>query len=100
MNGMTLLRCICDETRFSILDRLSRGEMAVGEIARELERDQPLISHHLKTLKECGIVSAEVRGRCTMYGITNKRIADLIRQIQQAGNEINDICDDAMCCAK
>ena len=63
MDGIMLLRCICDETRFSILERLSGGRMSVGEIAGAVGRDQPLVSHHLKVLKDCGIVSDRPAGR-------------------------------------
>lgn len=99
MDGIMLLRCICDETRFSILERLSGGRMSVGEIAGALGRDQPLVSHHLKVLKDCGIVSDRPAGRRVLYGISSRRLARLIVQIQEAGDEISDICD-GVCCAK
>ena len=97
MNGLGLLRCICDETRFGILEQLSQGEMTVGQIVQKIKRDQPLVSHHLKTLKECGIVSSESRGRHVVYRISSERLSALIVQIQEAGDEINDICDGTCC---
>lgn len=99
MDGLRLLRCICDEMRFGILEQLSQGEMTVGQIVQKIKRDQPLVSHHLKTLKECGIVSSESRGRHVVYRISSERLSALIVQIQEAGDEINDICDST-CCAK
>lgn len=99
MNGLGLLRCICDDMRFGILEQLSQGEMTVGQIVQKIKRDQPLVSHHLKTLKECGIVSSKSRGRHVVYRISSERLSALIVQIQEAGDEINDICDST-CCAK
>ena len=52
MNGPALLKCICDETRFEILELLQKdNELCVNDFVEKLKKDQPLISHHLKTLK-------------------------------------------------
>jgi len=64
MNGISLLKCICDETRFEILELLQKNkELCVNAFVKKLKKDQPLVSHHLKTLKKCGIVKSrdEVR---------------------------------------
>ena len=56
MNGISLLKCICDETRFEILELLQKNhELCVNDFVNELKKDQPLVSHHLKILKKCGI---------------------------------------------
>ena len=52
MNGVSLLKCICDETRFEILELLQKNhELCVNDFVNELKKDQPLVSHHLKILK-------------------------------------------------
>lgn len=98
MGGMNLLRCICDDTRFSILESLgSHGELPVGELSRRLERDQPLVSHHLRVLRECGIVTCRTDGRRSMYSIANAQITALISDIVSVGDRINALC--VSCCA-
>ena len=53
MNGPALLKCICDETRFEILELLQiDDELCLNDFVEKLEKDQPLVSHHLKTLKQ------------------------------------------------
>jgi len=100
MNGLTLLKCICDETRFKILELLQKnGEMSVNEVVSELKRDQPLVSHHLKALKQCGIVHSRENGKMAMYGIANKEISRLINDIANAGKKIAKMCEDPACCA-
>ncbi len=100
MNGLTLLKCICDETRFRMLEVLQKnGEMSVNEIVSVLKRDQPLISHHLKALKQCGIVRSRENGKMTMYGISNKEISRLINDITTASKKIAKMCEDPACCA-
>ena len=100
MNDMTLLKCICDETRFSILQLLQKNkEMCVNDIVSELKRDQPLVSHHLKPLKQCGIIRSREHGKMTMYSVANKEISRLINDITQASRKIAVICKDPACCA-
>jgi DNA-binding transcriptional ArsR family regulator len=98
MNGLTLLKCICEDTRFNILELLQKNkEMSVNELVLKLKKDQPLVSHHLKSLKQCKIVSSKENGKSTMYFISNKEISNLIREIVKAGDKIAVKCEDPMC---
>ncbi len=98
MNGMNLLQCICEETRFSILGLLQKNkEMSVNDIVSKLRKEQPLISHHLKALKECNIVKTRENGKMTMYSISNKDIAKLIADIVKAGEKMVMCCEEPSC---
>jgi DNA-binding transcriptional ArsR family regulator len=98
MNGLTLLKCICEDTRFNILELLQKNkEMSVNELVLKLKKDQPLVSHHLKSLKQCKIVSSKENGKSTMYFISNKEISNLIREIVKAGDKIAVKCEDPVC---
>ena len=102
MDGMRLLRCICDETRFSILQTLGRGgEMPVGHIAAAINREQPLVSHHLKILKSCGILSHRVDGRRILYRISSIEMTMLISDILSTSERISNLCAcaETECCA-
>ena len=95
---MGLLRCICDETRFAILETLGReGELSVGTISKTLGKDQPLVSHHLRILKECGILTCRIDGRRSLYKISSVRISALIADILEASNRINALCSETCC---
>ena len=64
MNGVNLLKCICDDTRFEMLELLQKNkELCVNDFVEKLKKDQPLVSHHLKTLKKCGIVKSREEGK-------------------------------------
>ena len=99
MNGVNLLKCICDETRFDILELLQKNnELCVSDFVDELKKDQPLISHHLKTLKQCGIVKSREDGKKMMYKISNNQLSELITNITKASKKIPVLCDDKSCC--
>ncbi len=58
-----------DEKRIRIIKLLSQGEERVDDLTRILETPQSTISHHLRVLKEAGLVHAEKRGRSIYYSI-------------------------------
>jgi DNA-binding transcriptional ArsR family regulator len=49
--------------RRGILERLSAGEMSVGEATRDFGVSKPAISRHLKVLEQAGAVVRVVDGR-------------------------------------
>ena len=99
MNGVNLLKCICDDTRFEILDILQKEkELCVTDFVKKLKKDQPLISHHLKTLKNCGIVKSRDEGKKVMYKISNNQLSDLISNITKASKKIPNLCREENCC--
>ena len=99
MNGISLLKCICDETRFEILELLQKNnELCVNDFVVNLKKDQPLVSHHLKTLKNCGVVKSRDEGKKTMYSISNDQLSDVISSITNASKKIPFLCADESCC--
>jgi DNA-binding transcriptional ArsR family regulator len=99
MNGITLLKCICDETRFGILEILQQEkELCVNDFVEKLKKDQPLISHHLKTLKKCGILQSREEGNKVMYSVPNKQLSKLIKNIVYESQKIPVLCKDNACC--
>lgn len=58
-----LFRALADETRLAILRQLrERGEACAGELEACCTVAQPTVSHHLKVLREAGLVLAEKQG--------------------------------------
>ena len=56
----TVFSALADPTRRAILERLSRGEATVTELAAPFEMSLPAVSKHLKVLERAGLIS---RGR-------------------------------------
>ncbi len=99
MNGVNLLKCICDDTRFEMLELLQKDkELCVNDFVERLKKDQPLVSHHLKTLKKCGIVKSRGEGKKSMYTISNKQLSELISNVTNASKKIPGLCSDDTCC--
>ena len=95
MNGISLLKCICDKTRFEILELLQKNEeMCVNDLVEKLEKNQPLVSHHLKILKKCGIVKSREQGKKSMYMISNDQLSELISNVTKTSKKIPVLCSD------
>jgi ArsR family transcriptional regulator, nickel/cobalt-responsive transcriptional repressor len=63
----TLLKALADDTRLAVVRQLLGGAKHVGELNEELRVEQSLLSHHLKVLREMGIVEAQRDGKAVLY---------------------------------
>lgn len=64
-----LLKVLADETRLAIVEQLLDGAKHVGEINEALHVEQSLLSHHLRVLREAGLVTAERDGKAVLYAL-------------------------------
>lgn len=63
----TLLKALADDTRLAVVQQLLSGAKHVGELNQQLCLEQSLLSHHLKVLREMGIVEAHRDGKAVIY---------------------------------
>lgn len=54
---------LADPTRRRIVERLTKRQLTVGEIAAGFNISQPAISKHVKILEESGLLTREIVGR-------------------------------------
>jgi DNA-binding transcriptional ArsR family regulator len=71
-------RALSDPTRIRILLALENGELCVCDIAALIELPQPSVSHHLKALRQLGIVKFRKSGKMTLYSLKDTRISGLL----------------------
>lgn len=81
----SILKLVGDDSRLKILCILRQGEHCVCEVIKHLGLSQTLVSHHLKDLKEAGIVIDRKDNRWIHYSLTEEgqRIVNLIFQIKE-----------------
>lgn len=68
-NANRVFAALHDPTRRAVLERLRRGPLPVGELARGLPVSRPAVSQHLKVLKEAGLVDDRSEGTRRIYQI-------------------------------
>jgi ArsR family transcriptional regulator len=72
-------RALGDPVRMQLVDVLRRhaGEVCVCELVPLFDLSQPTISHHLKKLREAGIVGSERRGLWAYYYVIPGALEEL-----------------------
>lgn len=68
----SFLKLVSEESRLRLLCILQKGEHCVCELVDHVSLSQSLISHHLKILKEAGVVRDKKRGLRVYYSLTEK----------------------------
>jgi DNA-binding transcriptional ArsR family regulator len=66
---MRAFTALADTTRLAIIDELSTGERAVGDLVAKLGLRQPTISQHLKVLKDAGLVRVRPDAQRRLYAV-------------------------------
>jgi ArsR family transcriptional regulator, arsenate/arsenite/antimonite-responsive transcriptional repressor len=71
-------KALADPTRVAIVNRLAGAdEVCVCDLNAAFELSQPTISHHLRILREAGLVDATRRGTWAYYRLVPEAIESL-----------------------
>lgn len=73
-----VFKALSDESRRKIVSMLIEKDMSVNEIAKDFNKTQPCISHHLEVLKNAGIVEYRKEGKFSIYSINMSSIQYII----------------------
>jgi ArsR family transcriptional regulator len=79
---------LADPNRIMILYALSQSPRNVTELCNELNMPQPLVSRHLKVLRERGMVTSKRQGTIIQYFLADDRLVqalDLLRAVMRDG---------------
>jgi DNA-binding transcriptional ArsR family regulator len=90
---------VAEPRRRQILDVLAGGERSVTDLVARLDLSQPLVSKHLRVLREVGLVQVRDSGRQRVYRLDAgplRSIADWLRPFERAMSERFDLMDDVI----
>ena len=73
-----IFHALSDPIRLKIIDFLRDGEKCVCEITPHLKLLQPVVSRHLKILKNAGLVKRRKHGTWHMYSLTIPEVCKVI----------------------
>jgi ArsR family transcriptional regulator len=77
-NLAVIFKALADPTRVAIVHRLAAAEqVCVCDLNAAFDLSQPTISHHLRILREAGLVEAERRGTWAYYRLVPEAIESL-----------------------
>lgn len=84
----TLFKALSHPVRVQMLDLISQGEgkTCACDIERHFELTQPTISHHLKVLRDAGLITSESHGVWVHHRVDSERVTALHRLLVIMGN--------------
>ena len=94
-----VFNAIAEPRRRELLDQLADGERSVNELVELLGLTQPLVSKHLRVLREVGAVRVRDDGRRRMYSVDAealKPIHDWVSNYERIWSERFDALDTVL----
>jgi DNA-binding transcriptional ArsR family regulator len=79
----TIARALADPKRLCVLEQLAGGERSVSDLSRDAGCQVPNMSQHLGVLRAAGLVASRREGSTVLYRLTDDRVIDAYRLLQQ-----------------
>ena len=84
-------KAVADPTRLRLLSLIAAhegGEACVCDLTPAFDLSGPTISHHLKVLREAGLITGERRGTWIYYRVVPRTLATLARALSPTAHEL------------
>jgi len=94
-----LFKVLSDPNRLMIIDMLSSGELCACMILERFKITQPTLSHHMKSLCDCGLVKGRKEGKWMYYSLDEKIVQECKAFLTEVTSyKENGICFSEQCC--
>ena len=81
-----VFKALADENRLAIVEMLASGERCVCELSKGLDASDALISHHVKKLREAGLVKTRRLGQRLHCALDTDAFEELSSALDELGN--------------
>ncbi len=83
-----IFKQLCDTTRIRIFWLLCHQEECVINLSAMLKMSSPAVSHHLRPLKNSGLVISKRNGKEVYYHVADTEVCNLLHQMIEQVMEI------------
>ena len=90
-----ICKALSDPNRLWIIQLLTYGEQCGCELLEQMQITQPTLSHHMKVLEGCGLVSSRKKSKWNHYSLNRDQWAafrDYIELIRVASKDESGCC--------
>ena len=77
-------RSLETEQKGGVSEKRRAPGLNVKEITEKTSLSRPAVSHHLKILKDSGLIAVEKRGVCNYYHLTSQSAIDRLLRLNEA----------------
>ncbi len=88
-NAARILKTLGHPDRIKIVEFLEDGEKTVGQIHRELNMQQPIVSQHLKVMHDRFIVTFHQEGTRYFYSLANHFIIKILNCMSEVQEKLD-----------
>jgi DNA-binding transcriptional ArsR family regulator len=74
---------LANSTKIAIIDALKESSLSVNEITQRTGEEQSKVSHNLKTLCACNILTVEQQGKQRIYSLNKETILPILKLVDQ-----------------
>ncbi len=90
-----LFKVLGSESRLGLLRLVEQQPRTVGSLAEAMSMSQPLVSQHLRTLRQAGLVSATRAGKEITYQLADVHVSHIVADalahvLEEAGIETEE----------
>ena len=86
-------KVLSDPNRLMIVDILSCGELCACVILEKFQITLPTLSHHMKSLCDCGLVNGRKEGKWTHYSLND----EVVRNVRAFLEEVTKAKENCIC---
>ncbi|MEF8879285.1 MAG: metalloregulator ArsR/SmtB family transcription factor [Candidatus Thermoplasmatota archaeon] len=83
MNEVDVFKALGNSTRLRILDSVKNKPKCICEIIPITNKSQPNVSHHIKILKNAGLISEKRDKTNILIEASNKKIFEIIKMARR-----------------
>ena len=77
-----VLKALADETRLKLVQKVARGEASCADLSCDFDLTGPTMSHHLKILSECGLITRRKEGQY-YYNTLNQELYNNVLKVMK-----------------
>ena len=95
----SFFQILSDASRLKIIKFIGERECSVNEIVEATKLSQPLVSHHLRVMRENEILETKRSGPFIYYKLKDKRLLQALGLFSEIANSITgEIIENPMFC--
>ena len=80
-----IFKALGDNNRLEIVKKLAKEELCACVLLRDIDISQPTLSHHMRVLTDCGLVTIRKEGKWSHYSINDEYLEALKEFIEDLG---------------
>ena len=81
-----ILKSLADLNRLRIVRAIGKGSLSVSEIIQSTDLAQTLVSFHLKTLRNAGVVRTKRDGPFIYYSLSSPNLIDILDDLSRTND--------------